>query len=69
MANRKEFIDELALLANLSHPNIVQFLGAVTTHRPLVMVTEFLPNVGLQPPPPDISSPNLFFVQFWLCVF
>lgn len=51
MANRKEFIDELALLANLSHPNIVQFLGAVTTHRPLVMVTEFLPNVGLQPPP------------------
>lgn len=49
MANRKEFIDELALLANLSHPNIVQFLGAVTTHRPLVMVTEYLPNVGLRP--------------------
>lgn len=45
MASRKEFVDELALLANLSHPNIVQFLGAVTTQRPMVMVTEYLPKV------------------------
>jgi serine/threonine protein kinase len=47
VANRKEFVDELALLANLSHPNIVQFLGAVTTQRPMVMVTEYLPKVRL----------------------
>lgn len=43
----KEFVDELALLANLSHPNIVQFLGAVTTQRPMVMVTEYLPKGDL----------------------
>lgn len=43
----KEFVDELALLANLSHPNIVQFLGAVTTRRPMVMVTEYLPKGDL----------------------
>jgi serine/threonine protein kinase len=39
---RKEFIGELALLQSLRHPNIVQFLGAVTKTRPLVIVTEYL---------------------------
>jgi serine/threonine protein kinase len=45
MVNRKEFIGELAMLAQLSHPNVVQFLGAVTKTQPLVMVTEYLPKV------------------------
>jgi serine/threonine protein kinase len=42
---RKEFIGELALLQSLRHPNIVQFLGAVTKTRPLVIVTEYFPKV------------------------
>jgi serine/threonine protein kinase len=41
----KEFIGELALLQSLRHPNIVQFLGAVTKTRPLVIVTEYFPKV------------------------
>jgi serine/threonine protein kinase len=47
MVNRKEFIGELAMLAQLSHPNVVQFLGAVTKTQPLVMVTEYLPKVKI----------------------
>jgi serine/threonine protein kinase len=47
MVNRKEFIGELAMLAQLSHPNVVQFLGAVTKTHPLVMVTEYLPKVKI----------------------
>ncbi|CAM6023059.1 unnamed protein product [Sphagnum balticum] len=43
----KEFIGELAMLAQLSHPNVVQFLGAVTKTHPLVMVTEYLPKGDL----------------------
>ena len=43
--NRNDFIDELALLSRLRHPNIMQFLGAVTKSQPLVIVTEYLPKV------------------------
>jgi serine/threonine protein kinase len=43
--NRKEFIDELALLSRLRHPNIMQFLGAVTKSQPFIIVTEYLPKV------------------------
>jgi serine/threonine protein kinase len=43
----KEFIGELALLQSLRHPNIVQFLGAVTKTRPLVIVTEYFPKGDL----------------------
>lgn len=39
----KAFRDELALLQKLRHPNVVQFLGAVTQSSPLVIVTEYLP--------------------------
>lgn len=42
---RKAFRDELALLQKLRHPNVVQFLGAVTQSSPLVIVTEYLPKV------------------------
>ena len=44
-ACRRKFHDELALLQRLSHPNIVQFLGAVTQSNPMMIVTEYLPRV------------------------
>lgn len=42
---RRKFHDELALLQRLRHPNIVQFLGAVTQSNPMMIVTEYLPRV------------------------
>ncbi|KAJ7545220.1 hypothetical protein O6H91_09G110900 [Diphasiastrum complanatum] len=38
----QDFIHEVDLLVKLRHPNIVQFLGAVTKRPPLMLVTEFL---------------------------
>lgn len=43
----KDFINEVNLLVMLRHPNIVQFLGAVITHPPLMLVTEYLPGGDL----------------------
>ncbi|KAF3795039.1 Serine/threonine-protein kinase [Nymphaea thermarum] len=43
----KSFRDELALLQKLRHPNIVQFLGAVTQSSPMMIVTEYLPKGDL----------------------
>ena len=43
---RREFRDELLVLRNLRHPNIVQFLGAVTKSQPLMLITEYLSNVS-----------------------
>nr|PNR51492.1 hypothetical protein PHYPA_010679 [Physcomitrium patens] len=37
-----DFQHEVQLLVKVRHPNIVQFLGAVTRQRPLILVTEFL---------------------------
>lgn len=42
---RRAFIDELALLQKMRHPNVVQFLGAVTQSTPMMIVTEYLPKV------------------------
>ena len=42
---RNAFRDELALLQKLRHPNVVQFLGAVTQSNPMMIVTEYLPKV------------------------
>lgn len=39
----KGFRDELALLQKIRHPNVVQFLGAVTQSSPMMIVTEYLP--------------------------
>ncbi|MED6136056.1 hypothetical protein PIB30_052361 [Stylosanthes scabra] len=39
----KAFHDELALLQKVRHPNVVQFLGAVTQSTPMIIVTEYLP--------------------------
>ncbi|KAL3688381.1 hypothetical protein R1sor_014690 [Riccia sorocarpa] len=38
----RKFKDELALLLKLRHPNVVQFLGAVTQSSPMMIVTEYL---------------------------
>lgn len=44
--NRNAFRDELALLQRIRHPNVVQFLGAVTQSSPMMIVTEYLPKVS-----------------------
>lgn len=44
----RRFHDELALLQRLRHPNIVQFLGAVTQSSPMMIVTEYLPRGDLR---------------------
>lgn len=38
----KDFRHEVELLVKVRHPNIVQFLGAVTQQQPLMLVTEYL---------------------------
>ncbi|KAK9052170.1 hypothetical protein SSX86_028798 [Deinandra increscens subsp. villosa] len=38
----QDFRHEVNLLVKLRHPNIVQFLGAVTQKKPLMLITEFL---------------------------
>ena len=47
---RKAFSDELALLQKIRHPNVVQFLGAVTQSSPMMIVTEYLPKVFCSSP-------------------
>lgn len=44
----KGFIDELALLQKIRHPNVVQFLGAVTLSSPMMIITEYLPKGDLR---------------------
>ncbi|XP_020599123.1 serine/threonine-protein kinase STY17-like [Phalaenopsis equestris] len=39
----RAFRDELELLQQIRHPNVVQFLGAVTQSSPMMIVTEYLP--------------------------
>lgn len=41
------FRSELALLQKLRHPNIVQFLGAVTQRNPMMIIFEYLPQGDL----------------------
>eukprot|EP00246_Nothoceros_aenigmaticus_P011252 TRINITY_DN2997_c0_g1_i2.p1 TRINITY_DN2997_c0_g1~~TRINITY_DN2997_c0_g1_i2.p1 ORF type:complete len:449 (+),score=57.07 TRINITY_DN2997_c0_g1_i2:63-1409(+) len=38
----KDFRHEVDLLVRIRHPNCVQFLGAVTKQKPLLLVTEYL---------------------------
>ncbi|XWS19761.1 hypothetical protein CRYUN_Cryun31cG0044800 [Craigia yunnanensis] len=44
----KAFRDELALFQKIRHPNVVQFLGAVTQSSPMMIVTEYLPKGDLR---------------------
>lgn len=41
----QDFRHEVNVLVKLRHPNIVQFLGAVTDKKPLMLVTEYLRGV------------------------
>ncbi|VFQ92241.1 unnamed protein product [Cuscuta campestris] len=38
----QDFRHEVNLLVKLRHPNVVQFLGAVTDQKPLMLITEYL---------------------------
>ncbi|XP_071736130.1 serine/threonine-protein kinase 12-like [Rutidosis leptorrhynchoides] len=44
----RAFRDELELLQKIRHPNVVQFLGAVTQSSPMMIVIEYLPNGDLR---------------------
>eukprot|EP01018_Ginkgo_biloba_P016696 Gb_16362 [translate_table: standard] len=43
----KEFLREVAIMKRLRHPNVVLFMGAVTCHPNLSIVTEYLPRGSL----------------------
>ncbi|KAH9301599.1 hypothetical protein KI387_013182, partial [Taxus chinensis] len=43
----KSFRNELMLLQRVRHPNVVQFVGAVTQNVPMMIIAEYLPNGGL----------------------
>ncbi|KAL3618499.1 hypothetical protein CASFOL_037581 [Castilleja foliolosa] len=43
----RAFRDELSLLQKIRHPNVVQFLGAVTQSSPMMIVAEYLPKGDL----------------------
>jgi len=46
----QDFRHEVNLLVKLRHPNIVQFLGAVTERKPLMLITEYLRGVCILMP-------------------
>lgn len=43
----KEFLREVAIMKRIRHPNVVLFMGAVTKHPHLSIVTEYLPRGSL----------------------
>ncbi|XP_010914327.1 serine/threonine-protein kinase CTR1 isoform X3 [Elaeis guineensis] len=43
----KEFLREVAIMKRVRHPNVVLFMGAVTKHPHLSIVTEYLPRGSL----------------------
>jgi serine/threonine protein kinase len=45
MYYRRAFRDELDVLQLIRHPNVVQFLGAVTQSNPMMIVMEFMRKV------------------------
>jgi len=45
LLSSQDFRHEVNLLVKLRHPNIVQFLGAVTEKKPLMLITEYLRGV------------------------
>lgn len=48
MPYRQAFRDELDVLQLIRHPNVVQFLGAVTQSNPMMIVMEFMRKVCLK---------------------
>ena len=43
---REAFKHELTLLEKVRHPNVVQFVGAVTQNVPMMIVSEYHPKVS-----------------------
>lgn len=43
----QDFQQEVALMARLKHPNVVQFLGACVDYPNLAIVTQFMPRGSL----------------------
>jgi serine/threonine protein kinase len=54
----QDFRHEVNLLVKLRHPNIVQFLGAVTERKPLMLITEYLRGV--------YDSISVCYSKFWI---
>lgn len=44
--NRNAFKHELEVLEKVRHPNVVQFVGAVTQNIPMMIVSEYHPTVN-----------------------
>ena len=45
LTHRNAFKHELTLLEKVRHPNVVQFVGAVTQNVPMMIVSEYHPKV------------------------
>ncbi|RWW22383.1 hypothetical protein GW17_00013410 [Ensete ventricosum] len=43
---RNAFKNELTLMQKVRHPNVIQFVGAVTQNIPMMIVYEYLPKVS-----------------------
>ncbi|KAL7187326.1 hypothetical protein ACSBR1_037401 [Camellia fascicularis] len=54
----KAFRDELELLQKIRHPNVVQFLGAITQSTPMMIVTEYLPKGDAKANETPIEEPE-----------
>lgn len=59
----QDFRKEVALMAKLKHPNVVQFLGACIDYPNLAIVTQFMPRGSLfnllhrsSRPPADLTD-------------
>jgi serine/threonine protein kinase len=46
-ASKQEFIGEVSIMRRLRHPNIVLFMGVITSQDNMAIVTEFLPRGSL----------------------
>lgn len=45
LTHRNAFKHELTLFEKVRHPNVVQFVGAVTQNVPMMIVSEYHPKV------------------------
>lgn len=57
--DRNGFKHELTLLEKVRHPNVVQFVGAVTQNVPMMIVSEYHPKVSIFFLDISISSQNI----------